>query len=272
MKKYIKLHLPDPPKIAFEDLGTDSLSIHDELNSLIFRMIENKNSELEEEIDKTFEKLYNRCVVDNYYWQYCPVEVYKATFQKRLAEYLKTFINANENDFINLNINDIKAEYPKDRCSVSGLKTREMVYYLFRDDEIISIKLNDLISEQLRKNFFYSNQRKLEFIVDYCGTPELEVPEQEATILDYSNNSNAEKIVFLHELGILEFLRKQQPFGMSTNKLAEVVSSFTGVKQTTAQSYLNPIFSKDVDKSKSPLTDKNLKTVSEKLMKMGFIK
>ncbi len=271
MKKYVKLHLPTPVKISFDDI-CESLTINDELNSLIFKMIENKNSELDEKINETFEKLYNQCVLDNYFWQYCPVEVYISTFQKRLAEYLKTFKNANENDFINLNIDDITADYQKDKCSVSGLKTREMVYYIFKDDEIICLKLNGLISERLRKNFFYSSQRKLEYIADYCIIPETEDQEQEIISLDYSGNPDAEKIVFLHELGILNYLRKQQPFSLSTNKLAEVVSSFTGINQTTAQSYLNPIFSKGVDKSKSPLTDKNLKTVSEKLLKMGLIK
>jgi hypothetical protein len=95
--------------------------------------------------------------------------------------------------------------------------------------------------------------------------------EPEVTI-DYSNNSDAEKIIFLHELGILEYLRNRQPFNTSINKLAEVISAFTGINQTTAQSYLNPMFSKGVDKSKSPLSAKNLKSVTEKLMKMGYIK
>jgi len=90
--------------------------------------------------------------------------------------------------------------------------------------------------------------------------------------IDYSGNSAAEKIVFLNELGILDLLNKKAPFNTSTNKLAEVISAFTGINQSTAQSYLNPIFSKDVDKSKSPISEKNLKSVSEKLIKMGYIK
>ena len=47
-------------------------------------------------------------------------------------------------------------------------------------------------------------------------------------VLDYSNNVNAERIVFLSELGILNYLQKKMNVklhGCSINKLAEVVSS-----------------------------------------------
>lgn len=99
-----------------------------------------------------------------------------------------------------------------------------------------------------------------------------DVKEQPEIFLDYSDNSAAEKIVFLYELGILEFLMKKEPFNTSTNKLAEVVTAFTGINQTTAQSYLNPIFSSGVDSKNNPLTPKQTKTVTEKLIKMGFIR
>ena len=99
-----------------------------------------------------------------------------------------------------------------------------------------------------------------------------DVKEQPEIFLDYSDNTAAEKIVFLHELGILEFLMKKEPFNTSTNKLAEVVTAFTGIGLTTTQPYLNPIYSKQVDQKNNPLTEKNIKTVTEKLIKMGFIR
>ncbi len=111
-------------------------------------------------------------------------------------------------------------------------------------------------------------ERYIQYLLKRSETKNTEVEIS----IDYSKNNDAEKIVFLNQLGILEFLNRIQPFNTSTNKLAEVISAFTGIKQTTAQSYLNPIFSKDVDKSKSPLTEKNIKSVNEKLLKMGFLK
>lgn len=97
--------------------------------------------------------------------------------------------------------------------------------------------------------------------------------QETETFIDYSNNSIAERIVFMKELGILNHLstKMQQDFhNFSANKLAEIVSTFSGISQSTAQSYLNPIFSKGVDQQKSPLNTKNLKKVRDKLAKIGF--
>ena len=91
--------------------------------------------------------------------------------------------------------------------------------------------------------------------------------------MDYSNNSKAERVVFLHELGILEFLQDKmikESHGFSANKLAEIISSFTDMSQVTAQSYLNPIFANGVKQDNNPLTDKNLEKVKTKLKNIGL--
>ncbi len=99
------------------------------------------------------------------------------------------------------------------------------------------------------------------------------VNQETETFFDYSDNSMAERIVFMRELGILDFLssKMQKEFhNFSANKLAEIVSTFSGISQNTAQSYLNPIFSKNADQQKNPLTTKNLKKVRGKLLNIGF--
>lgn len=91
--------------------------------------------------------------------------------------------------------------------------------------------------------------------------------------LDYFSNSQAERIVFLHKLGILEYLQKimiEELHGFSTNKLAEIVSTFTGIEQKTAQSYLNSMFTKDAVQKNNPLTKNNLERVKTKLQNIGY--
>ena len=98
--------------------------------------------------------------------------------------------------------------------------------------------------------------------------------EEPEIFLDYSDSTQAERIVFLKELGILDYLQdkiNKELHGFSVNKLAEVISTFTEITQTTAQSYLNPMYSKSVDQKNNPLTNNNLKDVKEKLIKIGFI-
>jgi hypothetical protein len=97
--------------------------------------------------------------------------------------------------------------------------------------------------------------------------------QETETFINYSNNSLAERIVFMQELGILDYLSikmNKELHNFSANKLAEIVSTFSGISQSTAQSYLNPIFSKGVDQQKSPLTAKTLKKVRDKLGNIGF--
>ena len=104
------------------------------------------------------------------------------------------------------------------------------------------------------------------------SAPNVQVKNPEI-VLDYSNNVNAERIVFLSELGILDYLQKKMNnklHGCSINKLAEVVSTFTGVPQSTVQSYLNPMFSKGVDQSKNPASPRNIIKVKNKLKDIGF--
>jgi len=136
------------------------------------------------------------------------------------------------------------------------------------------------IIQSMEKNKVIMNHRyanssnRLEFALKTIN--ELDINENNdisntETILDYSDNKYPERIVFMYELGIIEYLRNIPPFNTSTNKLAEVLSTFTGIKQSTLQSYINPILSKDVDKKKSPLNEKNLKTVREKLLNIGYI-
>ena len=58
--------------------------------------------------------------------------------------------------------------------------------------------------------------------------------------------------------------------GFSANKLAEIVSTFINVPYVTAQSYLNPIYSRSANQSKNPMTAKNIEKVKNKLKDIGF--
>ncbi|TWP31798.1 hypothetical protein ETU08_00390 [Apibacter muscae] len=95
-------------------------------------------------------------------------------------------------------------------------------------------------------------------------------PSQQKEPTDYSDTNNVEKIIFLHKLGVLEYLRNQEPFNHSTNLLAEYLSAVTGIKATTVQSYINPIINKNAQQNKSALHNPNtVNKVEQKLIKIG---
>lgn len=90
-------------------------------------------------------------------------------------------------------------------------------------------------------------------------------------LLDLSDTNNKEKIIYLHELGVFNFLREKEPFNYSTNKLAQVISALTGIKSTTVQSYINPMVNTSTHQKNNPL--KNIESkekVKNALINIGY--
>jgi hypothetical protein len=88
---------------------------------------------------------------------------------------------------------------------------------------------------------------------------QLNTPEPEP--LDLSDTSAVEKIIYLNELGIIDFLRTKPEFMGSTNLMATVLSAVTGEKVTTLQTSLNKLINEDTDDKNHPY--KTTKTVEK---------
>src|SRR5690606_14706340 len=71
---------------------------------------------------------------------------------------------------------------------------------------------------------------------------------------DYSNTMGTEKIIFLQQLGILDYLKKQEPFNLSTNAMAKALSAITGIPTSTVSSYLQPMYSPENEQKNNPLS------------------
>eukprot|EP01038_Epipyxis_sp_PR26KG_P018315 gene18315-25784_t len=84
----------------------------------------------------------------------------------------------------------------------------------------------------------------------------ISVKEKEEPI-DMSDTSITSKIIYLEKLGIISFLRKQEPFSTSVNSMATAISAITGGKSTTIQSMLNPMLSTEVDGKNNPMNSNN---------------
>lgn len=110
------------------------------------------------------------------------------------------------------------------------------------------------------KNFIYTEYNKITLILD------------ESETMDLSNSTAVEKIIYLNELGIIDFLRAKPEFALSTNLMATVLSAISGENLKTLQPILNPLISKTtaqknnpynsqktVNKVRQTLIDKNIK-------------
>lgn len=97
------------------------------------------------------------------------------------------------------------------------------------------------------------------------------VSNSESFELDLINSTGTEKIVMLHELGVLDFMRKMMPFSNSTNSLAKVLSIITGEKQSSIQAMINPIINPSTSQKNNPLTStRPVNKIRQQLNDIGF--
>ena len=112
-------------------------------------------------------------------------------------------------------------------------------------DSIIAhykIHFNKIIS------FLETKKTDLEILI-----PET-VPETEP--LDLSNTSAVEKIIYLNELGIIDFLRSKPEFMGSTNLMATFLSAITAEKPGTLQTSINRLINNDTEDKNHPYKTK----------------
>ncbi len=239
----------------------------------------NEQKEIKELFNKfieTFKELYTQCAEDNYLWQYCPFEVYKKNIGQYKDEYINEYIDATDIDFYKIELKELISNYqgmkdkPHPYKSGSYLGYPVCFIYNFKNNQ--PVRISYMLDESLVNKIKYTNNKKIEYCKALINNPEYSNKDQE-TIIDFSDNSDAEKIVILHELKVLDFLKKIEPFNTSTNKLAEVISSFTGINSSTVQSYINPMNNSSVSQKNNPVKkEKNVKLAQNKLVQMGINK
>lgn len=225
------------------------------------------------DFNSKFLELYSQSIDEKYFWQYCTLNTYEFVYQNRLNEFLNNNPDGNETNFIE-----------KEKIFMFGHKLhwqlREHKFYRFdiepNKNRTTEIEL-DFIDSEIRDKINYTQEKKLQFLDQKLNLPkvatELQLKQEPEIFLDYSNNSKVERIVFLHELGILDFLQekmKKELHYFSPNKLAEIISTFTDIQQRTVQPMLHPIFEKGVNQKNNPLTENNLIKVKNKLKDIGF--
>jgi hypothetical protein len=97
------------------------------------------------------------------------------------------------------------------------------------------------------------------------------IVEEETTLEEPFSISIAMKIIYLEKLGIIDFLKKEEPFNMSTNKMSNVISRVIGAKISSIQPYLNAIASKNLESKNNPLnSETNVEAVEYHLSKIGY--
>lgn len=86
------------------------------------------------------------------------------------------------------------------------------------------------------------------------------------------NPKGTEKIIMLKKLGVLDYLKEKTPFNTSTNSLASVISTITGIKQSSVYPMIQTIFNPQNNQKNNPLNSKkSVSSVKQALNSLGYI-
>lgn len=97
------------------------------------------------------------------------------------------------------------------------------------------------------------------------------IQRNEPEVIDLSDTKDIDKILYLQKLGIIDFLRGQQPFTSVPDKVSQILSAITGIKIDSIRPMVRPIINNDLDDSKNPLNSKNaVGRVQKQLINIGF--
>lgn len=209
------------------------------------------------------------------------------TFNKfeKLIYLKEIFLRANNlidfyNDFDEKEIERFEKPYIL-KGSLNGFTSDKFRLALITKNEIRELSNNRrYVSENLAKYTFeiitleQIAHKCLNIIeVIYSFYPEV---TENKDISDFSNFTienakGTEKIVMLYKLGIIDFLKNKEPFNTSTNSLASVVSTFTGIKQTHVYPMLQTIINPNNNQKNNPLnTKKTVSKIEQTLNSIGF--
>lgn len=199
---------------------------------------------------------------------------------------------------------NLKSSNPKDSDSFSGKTLEEyksdypylIEYYKKRhkdNDEINFIEseirlirdyIRPVIESQkteledkgvfdLKKMIIESDLSSYNKIISFLKTrkSELEPESSLSEPFDLSDTSAVEKIIYLNELGIIDFLRTTSKAGISNSSLASILSGITGIKVDTLKPSLNRLSSNDKLDNRHPYyTEKTVIKVRKFLDNLGF--
>ena len=192
---------------------------------------------VKEYIRNTSIAIFDASKKENKYFPFCAFAVYKNTYKERLKITLE---EDNNKIFTELDFVESEMQY------LSDLKERFENYHY-------------------HNGLLHTFDKKIKFL----ETKKLELSTNDE-LIDFSDTTAIEKILFLHKLKVLDFLREQSPFNTSTNKLAQYLSAVTGEKIITLQPILNATFNETVSQKNSPFkTKKTVEKVENQLNKMG---
>lgn len=197
--------------------------------------------------DDCFRKLQLQSIDDNFFWKFCPFQVYTNNFDRRLSDFSRIVVDCNLFDFV---CEEIKVlcnldEYHKTYLKEDILRFKEYflrsISYWLETDRPYGVTLYS------KPEIETSQSKKIEYLLELVNNEKVEnnLSKTEEDFFDYSDSSDPEKFVMLHELGIIDYLKSKISVGYSEKKLAALISTFTSIDKENLRKMINGSKNKD---------------------------
>lgn len=191
------------------------------------------------------------------------ISIYKL-FQQTFRDYKMDYFN-NLDEFLN--------EF-EDNTELYFIKEQKILVdsHLSMFSKVVSNLVEDDENKEEIVDLFRNKINTADRIKEFLEQRKQEIEKKELEPLDLSGTSAVAKIIYLNELGIIDFLRAKPEFMGSINLMATFLSAFTDEKATTLQTSINKLINDDtadknhpyktkdtVNKVRQTLLDKNIK-------------
>jgi len=160
-------------------------------------------------------------------------------------------------------INKLTKEFKISKKTTFGLipSIWRNLFYLLKD---LFFSYNIDFKEQCRKHNG-NNDLEHEFLIDFIYNQRAKIDLiKDEQYLEIEFKEEQDKILMLHELGVIDFLRKDLK-GVSNNKLGEILYTITKIKPDTIRKYLEKI-------QNGAMSTESISSVENTLKKLKIIR
>jgi hypothetical protein len=208
-------------------------------------------------VHKKFNAEYRLYKIKKIYFYGCAFNIYRDLYEERLEHFLQNTHGASEIDFIEFELKEEEKSFNK--------------FWLDENMKMqISIAINRrtefLLDKALEYDYKYID-KKLVYFPESSNENELNLLE-DYEIGSFSIN---QKVIVLHKSGVLDCLRKQEPFNTNTNAMARLLAKITGDNISSINKAISPVLNQSISSRNNPYNkEENENRVNSFFSNIGY--
>ena len=229
---------------------------------------ENKRNEIYSTFNNDFFEIYKDSHQKKYFYKYCSSEVYQLHFNENFQKFQTIKIDVNLMDFIIDELNIINHDFAniKNKLYLSKENYNFVKKSFIKKNDYLENTAKELGYKILKSATESNFPQNTFFSYKFENKGDVEIP-----LLDLSDTTATEKIIYLEKLGIIDFLRSKKLFLSVPDKVSQVISAITGIKVESVRPMVRPIINNDFENKNNPLNSpKAVERVEKKLINIGL--